>query len=99
MLPGFLITLRKLSVSAYENVSHVFSRTNHGIRARFIVTGFIALIFTAGVLQWSFNYGRLAYVVTYDDVGYFIDAYRRITILYEQGSGAMLAGLFQDPQA
>lgn len=97
MLSGFLITLRKLSVAAYENVAHVFSRTNPGIRARFIITGLIALVFTAGVLQWSFKYGRLAYDITYDDVGYFLDAYRRINVFYEQGLGAMLVGLFQNP--
>lgn len=97
MLPGFLITLRKLSVSAYENVSHVFSRTNHGLRARFILAGLIALIFTAGVLQWSFNYGRLAYDVTYDDIGYFLDAYSRIKTFHEQGAGALLGELFHNP--
>jgi hypothetical protein len=84
-------------VYAYEKTVSTFSRINPGIRARLMFAGFITLIFTAGVLQWSLNYGRLAYDVTYDDIGYFQDAFTRIQVFNTQGFGAMIAGFFQNP--
>jgi len=82
---------------AFEGIANVFSWTDHGLRVRLLLTGLITLIFTAGVLQWSFRYGRLAYDITYDDVMYFQDAYSRIKILYEQGLGSMITELFHKP--
>jgi hypothetical protein len=97
MIPGLFIPPKKLSATYFESIANVFSGTHRGLRIRFLLAVIITLIFTAGILQWSFHYGRLAYDITYDDVGYFLDAYSRIKILYEQGLGAMITGLFHNP--
>ena len=97
MMLGLFIPLKTLSAAAFEYATNVFSRVNLGIKARFILASLIALLFTASVLQWSFHSGRLAYDMTYDDVSYFQDAYLRVKVLYEQGLGTMITGLFHTP--
>lgn len=97
MIQGLFIPLKKLSDRGFESFAIVCSSTNRGLTTRFLLSGLIALVFTAGVLQWSFHYGRLAYDITYDDVGYFQDAYSRIKVLYEEGMGSMIAGLVHNP--
>lgn len=97
MITGYIGSIRKSSAAALECLAGIFLRANLGIEARLLFAGFIAITFTAVVLQWSFSYGRLAYDITYDDVGYFQDAYSRIKTLYEQGWGFLLADLFRNP--
>ena len=97
MFIEFFISLQKSFAPVIENVTNTFSTANLGNRARFIITGIIALMFTLGILQWSFIYGRLAIDITWDDVAYFQDAYLRIKTLYEKGFLSMLAELYNDP--
>ena len=92
-----IIPFKKRLSFFLEKTFNILSLVNPGIRARLVLAGLIAFIFTAGVLQWSMNYGRLAYDMTYDDVGYFLDAYSRIQVLYQQGIGTMLSGVLTNP--
>jgi hypothetical protein len=97
MTSGLFIQFKKLVAIVSKSITCVISRTDRGLRDRILFAGLVALIFTAGVIQWSFHYGRLAYDITYDDVSYFQDASSRIKILYEQGLSSMIAGLFHNP--
>jgi hypothetical protein len=97
MMSGLLMQLKELAAIASKRVACVFSSTDRGLRDRILLAGLIALIFTAGVIEWSFHYGRLAHDITYDDVVYFQDASLRIKTIYEQGLGSMIAGLFYNP--
>lgn len=92
-----LVLLKNRITFTLESVAGFFSRNNPGMRARLAFAVFLAGVFTAGVLQWSMSYGRLAYDMTYDDVGYFIDAFSRLQIFYKQGLPAAIEGIFQNP--
>jgi hypothetical protein len=61
MITGYIGSIRKSSAAALEYLAGISPLANLGIGTRLLFAGFIALIFTAVVLQWSFSYGRLAY--------------------------------------
>src|SRR6478672_1081677 len=57
----------------------------------------ITAAFTALVIQWSFQHGKLAMYPFYDDVSYFMDALVRPQELYKGGVSHLARGLFARP--
>jgi hypothetical protein len=53
--------------------------------------------FTALVIQWSFQHGKLAMYPFYDDVSYFMDALVRLQELYTGGVRHLARGLMDRP--
>ena len=62
-----------------------------------LVSAALAVIFTALQIQSSLHSGALSLPATYDDVGYFIDALRRLEVLYRYGALAMLKNFVVAP--
>ena len=54
-------------------------------------------LFAALIIAESMRQGRLSLPATYDDVGYFNDAARRLQILYDDGVISCLASLIHNP--
>lgn len=57
----------------------------------------LSALFTAFQIQSSLHSGALSLPVTYDDVGYFNDVLPRLGVLYREGGGAFLEGLWKAP--
>jgi hypothetical protein len=57
----------------------------------------ITAAFTALVIQWSYQHGKLAMYPFYDDVSYFMDALVRLQELYKGGVSSLARGLFARP--
>lgn len=66
-------------------------------RQIWLVSALLAVLFTAFQIQSSFHSGALSLPVTYDDVGYFNDALKRLEALYRDGGRAFLLTFWANP--
>ncbi|GAK54281.1 hypothetical protein U14_05560 [Candidatus Moduliflexus flocculans] len=57
----------------------------------------LSILFTAIIIQYSFNYGRLTLPCSYDDVSYFLQGAHKLRIFYEGGIIAILRDYFHRP--
>lgn len=57
----------------------------------------LSILFTAIILQYSFNYGRLTLPCSYDDVSYFLQGARKLRTFYEEGMIAVLKDYLHHP--
>jgi hypothetical protein len=57
----------------------------------------LSLLYVVITVQQSLDRGQLALPVTYDDISYFLDAARRLQLLYLDGPLALLDGWLQNP--
>lgn len=66
-------------------------------KSDFVVSAFIALLILAWNLKNSFEFGRLAYVPSYDDISYFNDALLRYNNFLTGDAFTLLRDAFSNP--